>query len=539
MKSGSKINPTQNIVIGNSGENLVHSLLDEVAVLTKPAEDWGEDWLGELRERRNVRFRLQSKASEEPIYINDEFILSWWIKCLLIEDWLEFPEPVYVFMTNTRTRETYFIRVDTESFRPTRSDQKQYQFRIPLKNKLLTDNLGDFITDVIEHQGKPLSVEQREQYLNEYYNKYPYLFQDLEEIEKLLEIMRGSDQIAQVEAKKRIKELYAKGEINPKKHNTLTRELIQIFRNCKDRITQHHVTDALVSLQSTDLKKEIYLQIERNLLSFDYYQTAEQMRYVYSDFLFDALVKLHARDCYPKIQHFLTYHDVFLLRAVIRTCGELNIKEAVGDILGYLEHPRFEVREEAVLALSRMQDNLKAHALKALLKAPRSDNFLASIIQLLGFLKRSDVKDDVCQHRTHKSRNVRKQVAFYLGEINATDKLRDVLLLATDDDNEVRDEALRTIVNKLTNSDEEKAELVLTPIEKLYNQREYQKCNVLLGLVSRLQLQEPMPLLIEIYKKVPNETVTYRWIDEEKGNQLTQSINVKVSILLTFRLMTN
>jgi len=83
----------------------------------------------------------------------------------------------------------------------------------------------------------------------------------------------------------------------------------------------------------------------------------------------------------------------------------------------------------------------------------------------------------------------------------------------------------------LTNSDEEKAELVLTPLEKLYNQKEYQKCNVLLGLVSRLRLQEPIPLLIEIYKKAPNETITYRWIDEEKGHQSIQSINVKVGIL--------
>src|SRR6266496_542311 len=214
MKSGSKTNPIQNIVTGNSGENIVHSLLDEVAILTKPAEDWGEDWHGELREKRNVRFRLQSKASVDPEYINDELILSLPIKCRLIEEWIEFPEPVYVFMTNTRTRETYFIRADTESFRPTKRDQKLYQFRIPLKNKLQTDNLGDFITDVIEHQGRPLTDEQREQYLNEYYTKYPYLFQNLDEIEKLLEVMRGSDQSAQLEAKRRIKELYDKGEIN-------------------------------------------------------------------------------------------------------------------------------------------------------------------------------------------------------------------------------------------------------------------------------------------------------------------------------------
>ncbi|MGI9060729.1 MAG: hypothetical protein ACR2H5_19365 [Ktedonobacteraceae bacterium] len=217
-----------------------------------------------------------------------------------------------------------FTRAATESFRPTKSDQKLYQFKIPLKNKLQTDNLGDFITDVIEHQGRPLTDEQREQYFNEYYTKYPYLFQNLDEIEKLLEVMRGSDQSAQLEAKRRIKELYDKGEINPKKHSTLTKELIQIFRNCKDRITQYHVTDALVSLQSTDLIKEIHLQIERNLLSFAYYQTGEQHRHVYSEFLFDALVKLNAIDCYPKIKHFLTYQDIFLLRDVIRTCGSRN-----------------------------------------------------------------------------------------------------------------------------------------------------------------------------------------------------------------------
>src|SRR5207248_1617565 len=115
-------------------------------------------------------------------YIHDEFILSLPIKCRLIAEWLEFPEPVYVFMTNTRTWETFFIRVCEETFRPTQRNQKRYQFKIPLKNKLQSDNVGDFVKDVIEHQGRPLTDEQREQYLNEYYTKYPYLFQNLDVI---------------------------------------------------------------------------------------------------------------------------------------------------------------------------------------------------------------------------------------------------------------------------------------------------------------------------------------------------------------------
>src|SRR2546428_14192702 len=137
MKSGSKTNPTQNIVTGNIGENIVRTLLNEAAFVSKP-DDRGADLHGELIVSRELQFRLQSKASGSPEIINEEFILAWPINCSLIEQWLRFPYPIYVFMTDARTRETFFIRVCEETFKPTQKNQKQYEFRIPLKNKLQT-----------------------------------------------------------------------------------------------------------------------------------------------------------------------------------------------------------------------------------------------------------------------------------------------------------------------------------------------------------------------------------------------------------------
>src|SRR3989442_15053398 len=43
------------------------------------------------------------------------------------------------------------------------------------------------------------------------------------------------------------------------------------------------------------------------------------------------------------------------------------------------------------------------------------------------------------------------------------------------------------------NTDEEKGAIALTSFEILYEQKEYQKCSVLLGLISRMKLPEPIP----------------------------------------------
>jgi len=75
MKNGSKFDPTQNIVIGNRGENLVHSLLDEVAVLTKPAEDGGEDLITYKEPcRRMHKSRRQPQKTPNPPKIHLKYI---------------------------------------------------------------------------------------------------------------------------------------------------------------------------------------------------------------------------------------------------------------------------------------------------------------------------------------------------------------------------------------------------------------------------------------------------------------------------------
>src|SRR5258706_13787642 len=179
MRSGSRTNPIQNIVTGKSGENIARLLLNDIAVMTKPDEDWGIDFDCCLRERNEIEFKLQSKASKSPEYQDDQFISSLPIACSHIKEWKKFSSPTYVFMTDTRTRETYFIRADQNLHPPLNEEQKYYQFRIPLANKLQTDNLGVFVTDVIEHQREHLTQEDRKKYLDEYYQKYPYLFQNL------------------------------------------------------------------------------------------------------------------------------------------------------------------------------------------------------------------------------------------------------------------------------------------------------------------------------------------------------------------------
>lgn len=154
-----------------------------------------------------------------------------------------------------------------------------------------TATYGDILSTLFQEIREYWLENKIPEYQEKFYNKHPLLFHDSDEIERLLEFMRGSDQDEQVRAKLIIKKLFEDKKQDLKK---LIDGLISIFINCKDRITQSHVLDTLVYLDVKEVIPKILKQIERNLMLFEYRETPGQLRHVYTDFLFNALVKLKA-----------------------------------------------------------------------------------------------------------------------------------------------------------------------------------------------------------------------------------------------------
>jgi len=517
----------QSGITGDKGETLASLLLSEIAHVNKYQKDMGLDLHCELRDDLSIEFYVQAKSSENPTY-TDKSIKSLPIVCKRIEDyWLKKQHPVFILMSNTCYERTYYLLIDENTYKPKKEGQKSIAFDIPRSNEITKENIGTFVKEVVKNQPS-ISKKEAQEYLEEYSNKHPLLFHDLDEINRLLEFMRNSDQDEQVQAKLVIKKLHEDKKLNSRR---LIQGLIAIFINCKDRITQSHVLDALVYLDVKEIIPEIPKQIERNLMLFECRETPEQLRHVYTDFLFNALVKLKANTIYPSIKHFLEYNDEFLARGVIRTCGELNIKESVSDVLTFLKHPKIEIREEAGRALSKMDEKVITKELKRILEYSANDNEVSGAIYVFAIKKDKSVEDKVITFANSHNRDVRKSVALYLGEINSVKKISLLLDLVIDSDNEVRNEAVRSVVNKLTLSNKEKEGLALPLLKKTYEEKRIQRVNSLLSIINRCGSEKSILILLEIYRNEKGETHNFRGIDYEKEIEYFQQVNLKTNAL--------
>lgn len=517
----------QSGITGDKGEALASLLLSEIAYVNRYQKDIGLDLHCELRDNSSIEFYVQAKGSENPTY-TDKSIKSLPIVCKTIEDyWLKKQHPVFILMSDTYYEKTYYLLIDKNTYKPKKEGQKSITFDIPLSNEITKENIGAFVKEVVENQPS-ISKKEAQEYLDEYSNKHPLLFHNLDEINSLLEFMRSSDQDEQVQAKLVIKKLYEDKKLNSRR---LIEGLISIFTDCKDRITQSHVLDALVYLDVKEIIPEIPKQIERNLMLFEYRETPEQLRHVYTDFLFNVLVKLKANTIYPSIKHLLGYNDEFLTRGVIRTCGELNIKESVSDVLTFLKHPKIEIREEAGRALSKMDEKVITKELKRILEYSANDNEVSGAIYVFAIKKDKSVEDKVITFANSPNRDVRKSVALYLGEINSVKKISLLLDLVIDPDNEVRNEAVRSVVNKLTLPNKEKEGLALPLLKKTYEEKRIQRVNSLLSIINRCGSEKSIPILLEIYRNEKGETHNFRWIDYEKEMEYFQQVNLKTNAL--------
>lgn len=245
-------------VTGDVGEHLAAAVLAPIATVERRGEGMELDYYCELREHPGCVFHVQAKGSVTPCY-SQNMISSLPIKRSTIEEyWFKQPYPVYILMSDTRRGSTYRIRVSECSYQ--QGESETYTFRIPISNELTRENVGLLADEILRHQPQ-LNAQDAKRLAEDYRAQHPLLCHDLDHIDSLLEMMRGTDQHEQVKAKVAIQALTDDGELGS---HRLENGLIAIFQNCKDRITQHHALDTLVALRATGASSEIIKQIDRN-----------------------------------------------------------------------------------------------------------------------------------------------------------------------------------------------------------------------------------------------------------------------------------
>src|SRR5262249_29135035 len=151
----------------------------------------------------------------------------------------------YILMADVRSRRVFYLRVTKDNYEPGSSET--CTFRISLSQELTRENVGKLMPDILANQPK-MTLEEAARTAEQFQQENPLLCHDLKEIDAFLEIMRGSDQDAQVKAKVAIQTLVASSRLDS---HRLESGLIEIFRNCKNRITQTHVLDTLVAIGAT------------------------------------------------------------------------------------------------------------------------------------------------------------------------------------------------------------------------------------------------------------------------------------------------
>lgn len=431
--------------IGDVGEHMAATLLSRVAIVNRCERDIGLDFHCELREKPMFEFYVQAKGSESPTYTTTKkTISSLSVECETIEKyWCKKLFPVFVFMSDITRNKTYYTIVDEETYKPSKEDQDTYTFSIPLSNEVTLDNIGKFRDIVVERQPN-LSQEDLKLDLDEYYRKHPELYHDLDELDQLLEVMRGSDQEAQMEVRLLLKRQVEAGiPVAGRLRDGLT----QIFINCKDRITQNHALKTLVSLGESSIIPEILRQIDRNIHLYEYRRhNGQGWRSPYTDFLFYALVELQATSILPDLKRFLSIKDIAVNLNAMQTCGRLKLDGAIEDIIPFLGHPDDWVRYQASQALSQLSSSRVNRKLENLFEVSQDALQIAGIVQALAEQKNDQVEEEVLRLADNPNRNVRRSVALYLGAVDPIRHASRLLhMLVEDEDHKVRTAALQSI----------------------------------------------------------------------------------------------
>jgi hypothetical protein len=483
-------------IVGDEGEDLARLALRRIAWVSEEGKDIGLDFHCQLRENPAFEFWVQAKGSEDPTYGANNTISSGHIDRRTIESyWLEKWHPVFVFMSDTRKRQTYFLPVTGETYQPRDDNSKTHVFQIPFENEITRENIGKFVAEVVRHQ-RVLTPNDALAWVEHYRQEHPLLHQDFDQIETFLEIMRGSDQSAQVEAKFVIKELFEAGKLDS---DRLVNGLVAIFHNCRDVVTQGHVLDALIFLQARQVIPDVIGQISRNLSLPEYQRAHPEHRARYTSFLFTALVRLEARNVLPDIRAYFRHSEWHVVQEAAYACGELRLRGGGRDLLQLLSHPDSNVRIMTAQALATYGHKYIVEECVQTIRAGNDTKAIHGATYVLAYLKNRDYSRDVVKFVNDDDPDVRQSVAHYLGFVDAHNYAGLLVHLAADDDLYVRSEAGMSFIDGLPLPDEEKEQLVLPKLAEAFDQGEELKAASLLGMINRCGSEAARPLLLRIY----------------------------------------
>lgn len=508
-------------ITGYRGESLLRFLLSPVASLTKPDIDVGLDFACSLHEDPSIKFDVQVKASFAPS-LTEFSIISHSIKRNTIERyWLKLPNPVFVFVLDIRRGKAYYAVVNRETYRP-RVRGKTYRFPVPLANEITAENIGKFVSDVVNNQSHK-TEQERESFLKHYYLENRDLYHDLDEDARFLEVMRGSDQQAQLEVKMLLRHRSESGV--PISH-TVRDGLIDIFKNCKDVTNQIHVLDTLVHINERSVIPEIIKQVNRNIRTYEYLWAGGRSNDV--DFLFQGLVRFRATEAANDLRTFLNRKDPHILRGAARACGELRLKRNAPNLLKLLSHPDENVRFDASRALSQvMSPKVKSKLLSILHKRPAE---LDGVIRTLAETRDRALASIVAPLASATNSQVREAVAYCLGIVDPKTHIQLLVSMMIDDDFKVREQAKRSVHSCISQgilSTIEIEQVALPMLREAYSEERIQQTDALLHFCKG---DLSIPTLLEIYfdEKPHQKEFEYR---DSAGNVYMPYIDLKVNIL--------
>ena len=512
-------------VTGDVGAHLVAVVLAPIATVEARGENIELDYYCELRTHAGCAFHVQAKGSEEPTYGKD-FISSLSISRRTVEDnWLKQVYPVYVLMADVRTHRVFFVRVAKDNYEPGCSET--CTFRIPLMQELTAENVGNLMPDILANQPK-MTPEEATRTAAQFRQDNPLLCHDLSEIDAFLEIMRGSDQTAQMNAKVAIRTLVASSRLDS---HRLEAGLIEIFRNCKDRITQSHELDTLVAIGATGAGPEIIKQIDRNTRTYEYMSLRQEVRHPNIDFLFQGLARLCPPRLVEEVKRLFDHPDPVVLRGALWLVGDLKLRGLNDRLMGFLNSQYPAIRDDAARVLAALnQKGTKIELLKILGK-PTTPKQLAAAINALTQSRSFIAEQEVVGCLSHEASDVRTAAIGYLGATENALHFNRFVKALRDEEPEVRQKAAHSITRLSSVPHAEKEVTLLNALSDIFDAGETPQTAAVMSAVAELAGNASRATLVKIFHLADNKSLRHAYYDEHGSWRLTIPINLKTQAL--------
>lgn len=428
-------------------------------------------------------------------------------------------------MADIRYKRVFYYRVTPENYES--GDSQTCTFRIPLTNELTSENIGHLLTDICACQPH-MTPQEANQMAAQFQQQNPTLCHDLNEIDAFLEIMRGSDQMAQVQAKVALQALVDASQLDSKR---LESGLLEIFKNCKDRITQSHVLDTLVAIKATTAAPEIIRQIDRNIRLHEYLSQDPSWRHIFIDFLFHGLARLQPPRLDKEIRPLLHHLDPVVLKGALWLVGQLRMRGFNDRLFELLNSPHQSVRDAAAKTIAALDQKETKSRLKTLINAPNTTAHLAAVIGALTDSKCFDAEEAVVKCLAHGAADVRAAAVQHLAASENAAHF-DVLIIAlADEEPEVRQQAAAGIARLSSVPPMDKEASLLRSLRDAFTAGKVPQAAAIMAELAQYAGEASRPTLVEIFRLADGRSINQTYFNENGDWRMVISINLKTQAL--------